>query len=68
MSDGRADEKRGTRGDESSRGGGEREGRGAALGGILFGQPQRVDREVRAAESEDDQGREEPLERMLRQK
>src|SRR5580704_4247745 len=53
--------------EESSHGGGEAESAGAAFGGILLRNPQRIHSEVRAAEAEDRQTCQKPFERAILQ-
>src|SRR5882724_5170466 len=67
MRDSRADEKGYPSSDESPCRSCKRERARAALGPILFGQPQRVHREVRAAYSEEEQADHEPEKRWLAQ-
>ena len=60
MANARSYQKRDSGSSETGERGGEREGTGAAFGGILLGKPQRVDREIRAAESQKKQADKEP--------
>jgi hypothetical protein len=60
MADAGADEEGDGGADETGEGGGEGEGGGATFGGILFGEPEGVDGEIGAAESEEEKAEEKP--------
>src|SRR4051794_4628886 len=64
MGDAGADEKRDPGAREAADRGREREGAAAAFGGVLFGQPDRVHREVRTTDAEKEEHREERHKRI----
>src|SRR5258708_5173328 len=63
MADSVADQESNAGSSEAGERGRESEGTGAALGGILLGQPERVDGEVRAAQTQEEQTNEKPWQR-----
>ena len=65
VADSRADQKCESGREETAEVGDEGEGAGAAFGSVLFGQPERIDDEIRAAEAEQHGADQEPRDGVL---